>query len=121
MAEVLVALTLLAVVLLPVIVGFSQALASSSQSSISVAAASIARDKIEQLKCADFDNVQSEPRETRDWDPGDSFFEVEVTVQTVRPNDSADAGLKEAEVTVYRTGGQEPVVVSTTYFIPFGI
>jgi Tfp pilus assembly protein PilV len=121
MAEVLIALTLVAVVLLPVVVGLSQALRSSTQSSVAVAAASIARDKIEQLKCAEFDGVQSEPRETMDWAPGDSFFEVAVEVETVRPDDSAASGLKKAEVTVYRTGGQDPVVVSTTYFIPFGI
>jgi Tfp pilus assembly protein PilV len=121
MVEVLIALTLVAVVLLPVVVGLSQALRSSTQSSMSVAAASIAREKIEQLKCAEFDSVESQPRESKDWALGDSFFEVSVEVETVRPDDSAASGLKKAQVTVYRSGGQDPMVVSTTYFIPFGI
>ncbi len=119
--EVLVALTLLALVLLPVIVGLSQALVSSSESAISAAAASIVRDKVEQLKLLPFAAVDAQPRETRDLDPGDSFFEVKVTVQTLRPDDSAHAGLKKVEVTVYRTGGHRPVAVATTYLTPLGV
>jgi len=119
--EVLVALTLLALVLLPVIVGFSQALVSSSESAISAAAASIVRDKVEGLKMLPFAVVESQPRQTRDLKPGDSFFEVEVTVQTLRPDDSAQAGLKKVEVTVYRTGGHRPVAVATTYLAPLGV
>jgi len=121
LVEVLVALTLLAVVLLPVIVAFSQALVSSSDSAITAAAASIVRDEIERLKPMDFGVIASRPRETRDLKPGDSFFEVAVVVDVVRPDDAAHAGLKKAEVTVYRTGGRRPVAVATTYFTPFGV
>lgn len=121
LVEVLVALAILAVFLLPVVIGFWQSLVTTNQSSISVAASSIAREKIEELKGKDFDALDGEPRDTRDFTPGDGFFEVAVTVETLRPNDAADSGLKKAEVSVYRAGGAEPLAIATTYMIPFGI
>ena len=127
LVEVLVALTLMAFVLLPVMAGLSQALVSTSESSITAAATSIARDKNEQLKALvrssslGFDALASQPREPADLRPGDSFFEVEVTVETVRPDDSLHSGMKKAAVMVYRTGGDRPVTTLTTYLVPFGI
>ena len=121
LVEVLIALTLLGVALLPVIVGFSQALMSTSESSISAAAASIARAKVEELKGTEFADIESQAREPRDLNLGDSFFEVSVTVYTVRPDDAAHCGLKKAEVGVYRAGGSEPVVLTTTYLTPYGV
>ena len=127
LVEVLVALTLMAFVLLPVMMGLSQALVSTSQSSITAAATSIARDKNEQLKAlvrssaSGFAALASQPREPADLRPGDAFFEVEVTVETVRPDDSQHSGLKKAEVTVYRANGDHPVTTLTTYLMPFGI
>jgi len=127
LVEVLVALTLMAFVLLPVMAGLSQALVSTSESSITAAATSIARDKNEQLKAlvrsssSGFAALASQPREPADLRPGDSFFEVEVTVETVRPDDSLHSGMKKAAVMVYRTGSDRPVTTLTTYLVPFGI
>ncbi len=127
LVEVLVALTLLAFVLLPVMIGLSQALVSTSESSITAAATSIARDKNEQLKSlvrgssSGFAALATQPREPADFRPGDSFFEVEVTVETVRPDDSQHSGMKKATVRVYRAGGDRPVTTLTTYLVPFGI
>jgi len=127
LVEVLVALTLMAFVLLPVMAGLSQALVSTSESSITAAATSIARDESEQLKAlvrsssSGFDALASQPREPADLRPGDSFFEVEVTVETVRPDDSLHSGMKKAAVMVYRTGSDHPVTTLTTYLVPFGI
>ncbi|MCJ7751823.1 MAG: prepilin-type N-terminal cleavage/methylation domain-containing protein [Armatimonadetes bacterium] len=127
LVEVLVALTLMAFVLLPVMMGLSQALISTSESSITAAATSVARDKTEQLKAlvlgssSGFAALVSQPREPADLRPGDSFFEVEVTVETVRPDDSLHSGMKKAAVMVYRTGSDRPVTTLTTYLVPFGI
>jgi len=127
LVEVLVALTLMAFVLLPVMMGLSQALVSTSESSITAAATSIARDKAEELKAlvlgssSGFAALASQPREPADLRPGDSFFEVEVTVETIRPDDSQHSGMKKAAVTVYRAGGDRPVTTLTTYLMPFGI
>ena len=127
LVEVLVALTLMAFVLLPVMMGLSQALVSTSESSITAAATSVARDKNEQLKAlvrnstSGFAALASQPREPADFRPGDSFFEVEVTVETVRPDDSHHSGMKKAAVTVYRADGDRPVAMVTTYLVPFGI
>ena len=121
LVEVLIALALLAVALLPVMIGFSQALVTTSQSSITTAATSLARDKVEELKARVFADVASEPRAVRDLRPGDSFFEVEVAVDTLRPDGTAHEGLKQAVVTVYRRGGTRPVASITTYFTSIGI
>ena len=119
--EVLVALTILAVVLLPVMIGFWQSLVVTNESSLSAAASSIARAAVEDLKQVDFDALTSVPREPRDLKPGDGFFEVAVAVEIIRPNDSVDSGLKKAEVSVYRAGGAERLAIATTYLTPFGI
>jgi len=121
LVEVLVALAILAVAILPVVIGFWQSLVATNESSISVAASSIAREKIEELKGKDFDALDSQPRETRDLTPGDGFFEVAVAVETVRPNDAAGSGLKKSEVSVYRAGGAQSLAIATTYVTPFGI
>ena len=127
LVEVLVALTLMAFVLLPVIIGLSQALVSTSESTITAAATSIARERNEELKAlvrsssTGFAALASQPREPADFEPGDSFFEVEVLVETVRPDDSVHSGMKKAAVTVYRSGGGRPVTTLTTYLVPFGI
>jgi Tfp pilus assembly protein PilV len=127
LVEILVALTLVAVVLLPVIIGLSQALVSTSESTITVAATSIARDRVEDLKAAlrdpnvGFPGLTGQLRETTDLKPGDQFFEVEVTVETVRPDDNQQSGLKKAVVTVYRKGSDYPTTMVTTYFTPYGV
>jgi prepilin-type N-terminal cleavage/methylation domain-containing protein len=121
LVEVLIALVVLAVVLLPVMLGFTQALATTSESSISAAATSIVRDKVEELKRMDYSVLTSQPREARDLRPGDGFFEVAVTVEVRRPDDAAQAGLKEAVLSVYRTGSSDPVATVDTYFTPHGI
>jgi prepilin-type N-terminal cleavage/methylation domain-containing protein len=126
LVEVLVALTLMAMVLLPVMMGLSQALVSTSASTMVAAATSVAREKMEELKNeirepAGFEAVVSQPREPADLNPGDSFFEVEVTVETSRPQDAANSGMKKAVVTVYRTGSERPVTVLTTYLVSAGI
>ena len=127
LVEVLVALTLMAFVLLPVIIGLSQALISTSESTITAAATSTARERSEQLKAlvrsssAGFTALASQPREPADFKPGDAFFEVEVVVETVRPDNSVHSGMKKAAVTVYRSGGDRPLTTLTTYLVPFGI
>ena len=121
LVEVLVALTILAVVLLPVMIGFWQSLVVTNESSLSAAASSIARAEVEELKRTDFDVLDSTPREPRDLKLGDGFFEVAIAVEVVRPNNSVDSGLKKAEVSVYRAGGAERLAIATTYVTPFGI
>ena len=119
LVEILVALVILAVVLLPVIVGFSQALITTSQSTISAAASSIAREKVEELKRVDYAYLQSQEREARPFGSQPGFFEVAVAVTVVR--DDANAGLKQAVISVYRTGSSNPVVTLTTYFTVRGV
>ena len=121
LVEVLIALTILAVALLPVMVGFAQSLIATSQSTVSAAATSIAREKVEELKAKGYTDIQSQPAEARNLNPGDSFFQVEVTVTEVRPDDAVHSGIKEAIVTVVRTGGQQPLSTITTYFTPVGV
>jgi prepilin-type N-terminal cleavage/methylation domain-containing protein len=121
LVEVLIALTILAVVLLPVMVGFSQALITTSRSSLSVVATNIARQKVEELKAQDYASLQSQARQRRDYRPGDAYFEVEVTVAELRPNDAAKCGLKQAVVTVYQRGSSQPIVNITTFFTPIGV
>lgn len=121
LVEVLVSLAILAIVILPVVVGFSQSLITTNQSSVSVAASSILREKVEELKTTDFSALDSQPRQARDLNPDDGFFDVAVVVDTIRPDDAAHSGLKRAQVSVYRAGGSEPLAIATTYFSPFGI
>jgi prepilin-type N-terminal cleavage/methylation domain-containing protein len=127
LVEILVALTLLGVVLLPVVSGLSQALVTTSDSTITTTATSIARDKVEQLKADirrpgyDFNSLVSKPREPADYRPGDGFFEVEQIVEITRPDDAAHSGLKKVDIIVYRTGSNKPVVALTTYLMPYGI
>jgi prepilin-type N-terminal cleavage/methylation domain-containing protein len=121
LVEVLIALTILAVALLPVMLGFAQALITTSQSTVSATATSIAREKVEQLKAQPFSRLYSQPAEARDLNPGDSFFQVEVTVTEIRPDDALLSGIKEAVVTVTRTRSQQPLATLTTYFSPVGI
>jgi len=121
LVEVLIALTILAAALLPMIVGFSQALITTGNSTIAATATSIAQEKMEELKAKPFADLQSRGREPRDLNGGDSFFEVEVTVDTVRPDDARHGGLKMAAVSVYRAGDDQAVVVLSSYFAPFGI
>jgi Tfp pilus assembly protein PilV len=121
LVEVLVALALLAIVLLPVVMGLSQALTSTSESTISAAAASIARDKVEELKGMSFADLASQPRQSRDLKVGDAFFEVAVVATTVRADNDLHVGLKNAVVSVYRTGGARPVAVLSTYLVPYGV
>jgi prepilin-type N-terminal cleavage/methylation domain-containing protein len=121
LVEVLIALAVVAVALLPVMIGFSQALAAANQSAITTAATSIARQKVEDLKAKAYADVISEQPAPRDFRAGDSFFRVAVTVQELRADGLAHQGLKQAVVAVYRTGGAQPVVSITTYFVPLGV
>ncbi|MFB3880590.1 MAG: prepilin-type N-terminal cleavage/methylation domain-containing protein [Armatimonadota bacterium] len=127
LVEVLIALTLVAVVLLPVMIALSQALVATSESTITAAATSIARDRIEQIKDLtrrqgfDFNSLTGQPREPADLKPGDHFFELDVTVETIRPDDNLQSGLKKAVVTVYRRGSETASARVTTYFAPYGI
>ena len=127
LVEILVALTLMAVVLLPVVIGLSQSLVATSNTSIAAVATSIAREKAEALKAEtrqsdfDFALLTSQPRESADYKPGDSYFEVDLVVETVRPNDSSNAGLKKAAISVYRAGAEDPLMTLTTYLAPHGI
>ncbi len=127
LVEILVALTLLAMVLLPVMTGLSQALVTTSDSTITTTATSIARDRVEQLKSElrrpgyDFNSLVSQPRVPADYRPGDGFFEVEQIVEITRPDDAAHSGLKKVDVIVYRAGSDKPVVTLTTYLMPNGI
>ena len=121
LVEVLIALTILAVVLLPVMVGFSQALITTSRSSLSAVATNIARQKVEELKAKDYASLQSQARERRDYRPGDSYLEVAVTVTELRPDDAAKVGLKQAVVTVYQRGSSQPIADLTTFFTVIGV
>jgi len=127
LVEILVALSLVAVVLLPVIIGLSQALVTTSESTITSAATSIARNRVEQIKDQvrrpgfDFNSLSGQPRQLADLKPDDHFFEVEVTVETIRPDDDQQSGLKKAVVTVYRKGSDYPTAMVTTYFTPYGV
>jgi len=124
LVEVLIALSVLAVFLLPVMVGFSQALITTSQASISAAASSVARGMIEDLKMVGYDYIQSSTgRSYKDLKTaGDHYFQVETKVTEVEPNDQVSLkGLKLVEVTVYNTGSQTPLVALSTYFTPAGV
>jgi len=121
LVEVLIALTVLAVVLLPVMIGFSQALITTSQSSITTAASSIARARVEDLKAVGYDNTISQGRAAASLKPGDSYFEVQTDVTEIEPNDSSLGGLKMVVVTVYQAGSQSPLVTLTTYITPSGV
>jgi prepilin-type N-terminal cleavage/methylation domain-containing protein len=124
--EVLIALTLLAVILLPVMAGFSQALITTSRSSITAVAISIAREKVEELKsqamAGEWEQIATQEEQPRDFKPGDGFFRVKVDVDTIVANDPlTDCGLKRSVVSVYQTGSQGPAVTLTTYFTPSGV
>ncbi len=121
LVEVLIALTILAVILLPVVVAFRQSLTTTNEATLAAAASSVAREKIEELKIDAFDALQTQPREPRDLKPGDGFFEIAVAVETIRPDDISHAGLKKLQVSVYRTGGAVPLAILTSYTTPFGI
>ncbi|MBN1459366.1 MAG: type II secretion system protein, partial [Armatimonadetes bacterium] len=127
LVEILVALTLMAVVLLPVVIGLSQSLVATSNASIAAVATSVAREKAEALKAEtrapgfDFALLTSQPRESADYKPGDGYFQVEVLVETIRPDDSNNAGLKKAAISVYRAGAEDPLMTLTTYLAPHGI
>ena len=127
LVEILVALSLVAVVLLPVMIGLSQALVATSESTITAAATSVARNRVEEIKALarrqgfDFSSLAGQPREPADLKPGDHFFELEVTVDTVRPDDNQQSGLKQVVVTVYRTGSDKAAARVTTYFAPYGV
>jgi prepilin-type N-terminal cleavage/methylation domain-containing protein len=120
LVEVLIVVALLAMVLLPVMLGFSQALVTTSDSTITAAATSIARDEVEGLKTKGYASILSKARQPKDLKPGDSFFEVTVTV-CERPNGAAQQGLKRAVISVYRRGGTNPVVTLTSCFAPRGV
>ncbi len=119
LVETLVALVILAVVLLPLILGFTQALVTTNQSSITAAAANIARETMEELKQVDYGYLVSREREERPMGSHASFFEVQVEVTVVR--DDPVAGLKRVTVSVYRTGSSTPVTMLTSYFTPRGV
>lgn len=127
LVETLIALTLVALILLPVVIGLSQALISTSESTITSAATSIARDRVEQIKEQarrqdfDFNSLTGQPRQPADLKPGDQFFEVEVTVETIRPDDNQQSGLKKAIVTVYLRNSDRRAAIVTTYFAPYGV
>ena len=121
LVEVLIVVALLAMVLLPVMLGFSQALVTTSDSTITAAATSIARDEVEGLKTKGYASILNEERQPKDLKPGDSFFEVTVTVEELRAEGAAHQGLKRAVVSVYRRGGANPLVTLTGYFTPRGV
>lgn len=116
--EVLIALSVLGVFLLPVILALTQALTTSTQSTTVVAATSIARQTVERLKSVGYDNVQSSPEPTpADLKPGDGYFEVTTSVALAAGVNS----VKEIVVSVRRTGSQEPLAVLRTLLIPVGV
>jgi len=123
LVEVLIALCVIAVAMLALMAGFINALATTSQSTISTAASSIARDKMEDLKRVGYDGLASQPRQRSDLNPGDGFFEVMVTVDPPLRADSPDSrcGLERAVVTVYRTDWSQPLVTLCGYFTPKGV
>lgn len=116
--EVLISLTILAVVLLPVMIGFSQAIITTNQTSIESVASSIARATLENLKVVGYDNILSQERAAA---PGNARFEVAVQVSEPEPNGPQLEGLKVAVVSVYQKGSASPMVVLTTYFTPVGV
>jgi hypothetical protein len=121
---VLIALSVLAVFLLPVMIGFSQALITTSQASISAAASSVARGMMEDLKAVPYDGIQSSTeRSYRDLrTAGDHYFQVKTMVAEVEPNDPTTLkGLRLVEISVYLTGSQTPLAVLSTYFSPAGV
>jgi prepilin-type N-terminal cleavage/methylation domain-containing protein len=127
LVEILVALTLVAVVLLPVMTGLSQALVSTSQSTIESAATSVARDKVETIKDLvrrpgfDLGSLNAEPRVTANLKPGDQFFEVEVSTEVARQDTGVQDGVRKVIIHVYRRNSDSPVATVTTYFTLYGI
>jgi prepilin-type N-terminal cleavage/methylation domain-containing protein len=122
LVEILIALTILAVVLLPVMVGFAQALITTNQSSTSAVASSIARQTIESIKVAGYSNAAvGQTTTTADLVPGDTFFQVKTTVTETEPNDASHKGLKKIEVLVYQKGSSSAMVALTTYISPVGV
>lgn len=116
--EVLIALTILAVVLLPVMIGFSQAIITTNETSIESVASSIAWATLENLKVVGYDNILSQERAAA---PGNPRFEVAVEVSEPEPNGPQLEGLKVAVVSVYQKGSPSPMAVLTTYFTPVGV
>jgi prepilin-type N-terminal cleavage/methylation domain-containing protein len=122
LVEVLIALAVMMVFVLPVVIGLSQALSVTSQSSTAVVASSTARQTIENLKAVGYANIQSSAtRSTADLRPGDHYFEIETVVVEEQPNTAKLDGLKRVEVSVYQAGSQTPLVVLFTYFTPVGV
>jgi hypothetical protein len=103
-------------------VGFAQALITTSQTTISSVASSAARDTIENLKALGYDNVlPGQSQASADLRQGDGFFRITTTVTEAVPNDASKKGLKLIEVAVSQKGSQTPMVVLTTYFTPVGV
>ena len=127
LVEILVALTLVAVVLLPVMTGLSQALVSTSQATIESAATSIARDKVESIKDLarrpnfNLEALTAEPRAPADLKTGDQFFDVEVLTEPAKPDTGFQDGLRKVIVHVFRHNDDTPVATVTTYFTLYGI
>jgi prepilin-type N-terminal cleavage/methylation domain-containing protein len=122
LVEILIALTILAVVLLPVMVGFAQALITTSQSSTSAVASSIARQTIESAKAAGYSNAAvGQTTAAADLVPGDAFFQVKTTITEPEPDDASHKGLKKIEVLVYQKGSSYAMVALATYISPVGV
>ena len=127
--EVLIALSILAMVLLPVVLGFSQALTNTARSTIQSVATSWAREKMEELKLLPYDQVVSTTtRLSRDLKPGDSFYQLEVLVQELRANTPNppptmphQTGLKQVTINVYRRGSATPTATMMGYLAPSGV
>ena len=120
--EVLIALVVLGMFLVPAMLAVSQAVITSNESSIAVVASSIARQRLESLKLLSYDSIQSSPeRSSADLRPGDRYFQVATTVTETQPNGPNLDGVKEVVVTVYQAGSQSPLVVLTTRVTPVGV
>ncbi len=122
LVEILIALTILAVVLLPVMVGFAQALITTSQSSTSAVASSIARQTLESMKAVGYSYaLVGQTTTPADLVPGDAFFQIKTTVTEIEPDDASHKGLKKIEVLVYQKGSSSAMVALSTYISPVGV
>ncbi len=121
LVEVLISLSVMIVFVLPTVIGLSQALSVTSQSSTTVMASSIARERIEYLKTVGYGSIQTTARTPVDLRTGDSYFQLETTVVEEQPNTALLEGLKRVEVKVYKYGSAIPLVILFTYYTPVGV
>ncbi len=120
-AEVLIALMVLAVALIPILAGFQTSLATVTDSDEVLAATNLARQKIELAKISAYDTVATTARAAfpSGEDPS-GLYEYEQIVTTL-PTSTSNPSYKQVEVRVYKGAATSPVVTLVTYIASGGV